>query len=319
MGLTLCAKNLQGMCIHPHVHFCQGFDSRIRNDFQPDAEEHVKELYDRHLADGIPRWDRPGGDGGQWMETWVHKTCDSISVTKIGLCMIEGIYGRNGNAFMFGPGPGGRAEDFMTNIIIFGKNPFNVDIIGHWFGGHEPGNFGLFHIAKERGLSNTINPMAIPVYLWENGVPELTPLRDFERTPLKTPYLQRNYGGQNEQQYHMVDEPYEYGPSTAVESIGENKPETYTREKPRTDIIGQNFPNPFNGSTTIEYQLPRDGHVTLEIHDSSGQRIDVLVNEWRKKGVHMASWDAGKRPSGVYFYLFRTDGFEKIRKMILVR
>ena len=232
MGMTLCAKNLQGMCVHPYVHFCEGVSTtkshpdNVLKDFQPDLEENVDALYTQHLGADIPRWDKPGGNGGYWMESWAQRTCDSILVTDIGLNIIEGIYGRNGNAFLKGPGPGGKAEDFMTNVLIFGKNPFLVDIIGHWLGGHEPGNFGLFHIAKERGLSNTINPMAIPLYRWENGVPSLASVMDFERTPLLSPYLRRDYDGQREDEYHLVDEPFSYGPVTAVEPSVEGKATT---------------------------------------------------------------------------------------------
>lgn len=325
MGMTLCAKNLQGTCVHPYVHFCEGVSSTKRQpnnvlkDFQPDMEEHINELYSQHLADGIPRWDKPGGSGGYWMETWAQRTCDSLSVINTGLNIIEGIYGRNGNAFLVGPGPGGKAEDFMTNILIFGKDPFLVDIVGHWLGGHEPGNFGFFHIAMERGLCKTINPMGIPVYLWENGVPGLTQLTSFQRTLLATPYLRQDYGGNRENEYHLVSEPFDYGPVTSVESTERKSTSGKYEKKPDACFLGQNFPNPFNGSTIIEYDLLRNGHVSLEIFDSSGQLIDVLANEWQMKGTHAVSWNAGNRPSGIYFYKFRTDGFEKMGKMIIAR
>ena len=161
---------------------------------------------------GIPRWDRPGTNynSGYGMERWAQRTCDSLSVTDVGLSVIEGIYGRNGNGFMIGPGPDGKAEDFMTNILIFGKDPFRVDIIGTWLAGHEPGNFGFFHIAKERGLSNVVNPWDIPVYLWDKNNPQQTSLSNFERIPLVTTYLRRDYNGQTEAQYHLVDEPFDY-------------------------------------------------------------------------------------------------------------
>jgi len=326
MGMTLCSKNLQGMCAPPLVRFCEGvartksYPDDIFQNFQPDLAESIDELHARHLNEGIPRWDKPGGSGGYWMESWAQRTCDSLSVTDIGLNIIEGIYGRNGNAFMLGPGPGGKAEDFMTNVLIFGKDSFRVDIIGNWLGGHEPGNFGLFHIARERGLSNTVNPAAIPVYDWENGVPRLAPLEDFGRHKLVSPYLRRDYDGQREAEYHMVDEPFNYGPVSAVESFSEGKTNRRTQTKqPEAYILGQNFPNPFNGSTVIEYYLHKSGPVVLEIYSSGGQRINVLVNAWQGKGAHMASWDAGEWASGVYFYRFKTDGFEKIGKMIVTR
>jgi uncharacterized protein (DUF362 family) len=218
MGMTLTVKNLQGMCVSPHVHFCEGVSetlkhpAHIRSDFQPDLEEHVADLHAQHLEVGIPRWDRPGRDwnSGYGMEMWAQRTCDSMSVTMPGLSIIEGIYGRNGNGFLEGPGPGGVAQDFMANLLIFGVDPFRVDIIGTWLAGHEPGNMGLFHIARERGLSTVVNPMEIPVYRWGDGEPQLTSLASFERVPLKTYYLQQDYGGQREPKYHMLDEPYSY-------------------------------------------------------------------------------------------------------------
>ena len=229
MGMTLCTKNLQGASMRPHLEFCEGVDTtkqqpeHIFNDFQPDLEEHVEQLHAQHLAAGVPRWDRPGRTchSGYGMEMWAQRTCDSVSAIDVGLNIIEGISGQNGNGFLRGPGPNGEAESFMTNILIFGRNPFLVDIVGHWLGGHEPGNFGMFHIAKERGLCNTINPMSIPVYLWENGVPQLTPLTEFDRTPLVTYYLQRNYGGQNEPYYHLVDEYYSYEGDPCVVNLSE--------------------------------------------------------------------------------------------------
>ena len=218
MGMTLCAKNLQGVCASPHVRFCEGVDATMEHpeyilkDFQPNFGDHITRLHAQHLAAGFPRWDRPGGgySSGYGMETWAQRTCDSLSMTNIGLNVIEGIYGRNGNGFVSGPGPDGKAEDFMTNILIFGKDPFRVDIIGIWLSGHEPGNFGLFHIAKERGLSNVLNPREIPVYLWDKDNPQPTSLNNFERVPLVTTYLRRDYNGQTEAQYHLVDEPFDY-------------------------------------------------------------------------------------------------------------
>jgi len=489
MGMTSSVKNLQGMCVNPYIHFCEGVDGvknhpgNVLNDFQPDFDVHTEELYAQHFAGGMPRWDKPGSDvnSGYGMELWAQRMCDSISVTNVGLSIIEGIYGRNGH-FFEGPGPGNTAQDFMTNVIIFGKNPFYIDIIGHWMGGHEPGNFGLFHIAKERNLSETINPATIPVYIWEDGAPHLTSLDKLERFDLKTLYLQRNYGGQDEPLYHLVNEPFDYGspiviksiainlfcgwnmvscpgdpvisdiatitagkkvfpfayifnpvtdkfdrvyalefgksywfaagedtnitleyypryslsyplkkgwnmlgslscdvptsslmttppgqifsfvycwdtvnktfsqsynikpgdgyyitansdctlmmngssssllsPAIPVESYHKPKSNTLRTEKPNIKLIGQNFPNPFNGSTNIEYTLLNDGYVTLDIYDSRGTRIDVLVNSWQMKGTHLVSWDAGQRASGIYFYAFRTDGFEKIGKMVLIR
>jgi len=320
MGLTLCCKNWQGTCVSPYIHFCESLSALVRNrpaafvaDVNPEYIDNVTRLHEQHLEAGVPRWDRPGRDwnSGWGMEGWAQKTLDSLTVTPMNLSIIEGIYGRNGNGFSGGPGPGGKAQDFMSNVLIFGLNPVKVDIIGHWLGGHEPGNFGLFHAALDRGLTDRINPHQIPVYDWNAGVPQLGRLDEFERTPLLTYYLQRNYGGGNEPLYHMVDEPYEYPTVTAVVEEGQATPESY--------VLGQNYPNPFNAATLIEYRLPRAGEARLEVFNAWGQVVDVLVDGWHAPGSHVASWDVGQRASGTYFYRLVTPSFQQARKMVLVR
>jgi uncharacterized protein (DUF362 family) len=311
MGVTLCAKNLQGMCISPYVRFCEGVENTLKHpahilkDFQPDLAEHVARLHKEHLEAGFPRWDRPGRDwnSGYGMEMWAQRTCDSHSVTKVGLCIIEGIYGRNGNAFMEGPGPGGKAEDFMTNVLIFGRNPFRVDIIGAWLAGHEPGNLGLLHIARERGLVDVLNPMEVPVYLWEGETPKLTPLTDFERVPLKTPYLRRDYGGQNEPAYHMLDEPFDYGRFPGKKSAQVKRPEVR--------LLGRMHAGRAEEAAIIEYQLAEDGYMRLELCDSGGRVVRVLADGYVRQGAHMASFSPRERASGVCYCRYRTGGLEE--------
>lgn len=223
MGLTLCCKNIQGMICHPYQGFCGGFNGVLgrcgKEHVNPKYKKVVETNFKRHLADGVPRWDKPGRhyDCGLGMETWATRTLDNLSVSPMGLCVVEGIYGRDGS-HVIGPHPPfannnktrGRTHDYMSNIIIFGKNPIHVDIIGHWLGGHGPGNFGLFHLARERGYSTLLDPKSIPLYRWENGTAKKAQLESFERTPLLTYYLRRNYNGRNEEAYHLCDEPYDY-------------------------------------------------------------------------------------------------------------
>jgi hypothetical protein len=74
------------------------------------------------------------------MEMWIQRTVDHYSLIKqnVGLNIIEGLYSQNGDGFNSGPGSDGLPEIFLTNMFIFGKDAFRVDIIGHWLGGHEP-------------------------------------------------------------------------------------------------------------------------------------------------------------------------------------
>ena len=282
----------------------------------PDWSADIGANYTRHKNDGIPRWDKTGTSGGIWMETWASRCLDNNSATKSGLHVIEGVYGRDGDGFLNGPNTGtklktGEAWDYMSNIIIFGKNQFNVDNIGHWLAGQEPGNFGLFHIAKERGLTKRINPANIPVYEWKaDGSATLTPLNSFTRTPLLTYYLQRDYNGGTEPKYHLCDEPYTYATEAIQASVA---------ERPQTFVLNQNYPNPFNPSTSIAYTLPSGGQARLEVFNTRGQLVDVLVEGYRPAGSHMAVWNTSGKASGTYFYRFRFGGLTETKKMTLLK
>ena len=85
-----------------------------------------------------------------------------------------------------------------------------------------------------------------------------------------------------------------------------------------------NYPNPFNPETTINYQLPAVSKVQLSIYNIKGQKVKTLISDQLPAGEHSIIWDGsdsnGKRvSSGIYFYKLKTANFEKTRKMILLR
>ncbi len=93
---------------------------------------------------------------------------------------------------------------------------------------------------------------------------------------------------------------------------------------PRVFALHQNSPNPFNPVTTINFDLPRAGHVRLEIFEVSGRRVATLLDESREAGRYSTTWrgqdDAGNAvSSGMYFYRLSTDGFNETRKMLLLQ
>jgi len=83
--------------------------------------------------------------------------------------------------------------------------------------------------------------------------------------------------------------------------------------------LSQNFPNPFNLETTIEYALPDQAHVKLIIFNLIGEKIATLVNQEQNAGFHKYIWNAKGQPSGVYFYKLEAGSFTEIKKMILVQ
>ncbi len=80
-----------------------------------------------------------------------------------------------------------------------------------------------------------------------------------------------------------------------------------------------NFPNPFNPSTTINYQLPQNGLVTLKVYDILGKEVATLVNEQKIQGSYSANFDASKLASGVYIYQLRVNDFVSSKKMLLLK
>jgi hypothetical protein len=78
-------------------------------------------------------------------------------------------------------------------------------------------------------------------------------------------------------------------------------------------------PNPFNSSTTIEYALPRESDVTIEIYDILGRRVETLVQGQQQAGYHQVVWDAGSRSSGLYFYRVEAGKYTETRKMVLLK
>ena len=87
--------------------------------------------------------------------------------------------------------------------------------------------------------------------------------------------------------------------------------------------LGANYPNPFNPSTMIPYQLPAAMHVRLEVFNILGQRIATLVDGERPAGFHTASWDATDAAgeavgAGVYLYRLSGDGVQATRSMLLI-
>ena len=85
-----------------------------------------------------------------------------------------------------------------------------------------------------------------------------------------------------------------------------------------------NYPNPFTRSTTIEYTIPKDAHVQLQVYDILGRRVATLVDERQASGLHTVQWNGtggSGQPlaSGIYFGRIIVDGQTATRKMTLVR
>jgi hypothetical protein len=88
--------------------------------------------------------------------------------------------------------------------------------------------------------------------------------------------------------------------------------------------LHQNFPNPFNPTASIRYDLRSQGFVSLKVYNLLGQEVRTLVSSFQPSGSYVTSWDGRNDSgallsSGVYFYRLTVGSFVKTRKMLLIR
>jgi len=88
---------------------------------------------------------------------------------------------------------------------------------------------------------------------------------------------------------------------------------------PTAYSLSQNYPNPFNAQTSISFALPRPRHVNISVYDILGRLISTPVNEFYNAGNYNINLDMTETPSGLYFYVLKTDDTEQKRKMLLLK
>lgn len=127
-----------------------------------------------------------------------------------------------------------------------------------------------------------------------------------------------NFGmpdGANSFTPRIVPGSFNYGVGTGIEAEA-GLPSDY--------ILKQNFPNPFNPTTNIEFAIPVSGQVVLEVFNLLGQRINTIHSGVLEAGTHTFTWngtnDSGQPvPSGVYFYRLSAGDFIQTREMMLLK
>lgn len=88
---------------------------------------------------------------------------------------------------------------------------------------------------------------------------------------------------------------------------------------PKEFALHQNFPNPFNPTTQISFDLPKAAHVQLRIYNSLGQLVTTLLDETRQAGAYTLTWDARNVSTGLYLYQIRAGSFVQTKKMLLMK
>jgi hypothetical protein len=154
---------------------------------------------------------------------------------------------------------------------------------------------------------------------WEYNYPAILGIEDFSDF---NPY----YHTLQDNMSHL-DEPYFFEfakaalgatatlavPDTAATGIREPV------ELPDNYLIARSYPNPFNASTVISFNLPEQSHVYLKVYDLLGRETAVLVDDVLNPGEHNAIWRADNYSSGIYFYRLTTDAQSVMGKMVLLK
>ncbi|MCF8240502.1 MAG: FG-GAP-like repeat-containing protein [Melioribacteraceae bacterium] len=94
---------------------------------------------------------------------------------------------------------------------------------------------------------------------------------------------------------------------------------TQPQPQPLSFYLYQNYPNPFNPSTTIDYAIPKSGHVVLSVVNILGKTVITLVNRFQEAGYYTVNFNSLNLASGVYFYRINTGKYTSVKKMLLIK
>jgi hypothetical protein len=88
----------------------------------------------------------------------------------------------------------------------------------------------------------------------------------------------------------------------------------------RSFALHANYPNPFNPTTQIAFDLPAEFRVTLKVYNTLGQQVATLVDgEMLAQGRHQLTFDGRALPSGMYFYTVQAGPYNAVQKMVLLK
>jgi hypothetical protein len=178
-----------------------------------------------------------------------------------------------------------------------------------------------------------INNLGFEVYRAPKEEAEYILLSSYETNP----GLEGHGNSSNQNEYNYIDESVEEGQTYWYQLVdvdyNGNKafhaPISVTLPKlPDKFQLYQNYPNPFNPTTTFRFDIPRTEEKLVDtkliIYNSLGQLIKNLYNENLSAGSYEIKWDGtndfgNSTPTGIYFAVFRADGFTQIRKLVLIK
>jgi photosystem II stability/assembly factor-like uncharacterized protein len=88
---------------------------------------------------------------------------------------------------------------------------------------------------------------------------------------------------------------------------------------PKGITLSQNYPNPWNPTTSINYSLVKEGNVSISVYNAIGSKVATIVNGYKPAGSYSVQFNGSNLPSGIYFYKLEAGQFSQVKKMILVK
>jgi len=84
-------------------------------------------------------------------------------------------------------------------------------------------------------------------------------------------------------------------------------------------FLGQNYPDPFNPTTTVKYSIIKSNLVVIKVFNLLGQESMTLLKEYKAPGIYEIEFDGRDLSSGIYYYTMQTDDFTDTKKFILIK
>ncbi len=185
-----------------------------------------------------------------------------------------------------------------VELISFKASISNNDIVLNWNTITEVNNYG-FEIER-KNISSDIKESNWTKIGFVNGHGNSNSTKSYG-------FIDKNISGGTKFNYRLKqidnDGKYEFSKEIEIE---------LTKEY----ALYQNFPNPFNPTTNIKFQIPKDGFVLLKVYDILGREVATLVNEEKKAGFYNLQFDATGLSSGIYFYKLQFGNNFATKKLI---
>ncbi|MBT4483571.1 MAG: T9SS type A sorting domain-containing protein [Candidatus Latescibacteria bacterium] len=188
-----------------------------------------------------------------------------------------------------------------------------TNVKNHYMGSRETTVLDMFPVSSYEAL--------LFLYRWDAGCHNLEYTSDFGTTYTKLISFNGLHGF--EWAMDVIEGNHVWIVGDSGQIIKYTREPSFVNESivlPPVIELYQNTPNPFNVSTTIDFNVHERGNVALRIYDITGSIVETLVSEYFERGEYSIHWDAGKkRASGIYFYKLQLDNTMKKRKMMLLK